>query len=106
MSNNPDTWTDFNTALQASDKFSGIGFMFGGSGTYFTNKDGYSLICMGAVKATSLAASGLISTDGYIQGAYKSTSGAFGKTESVPVTMGDGSKQNLEFQDGLYVARD
>ncbi len=28
MSNNPDTWTDFETAVQESSKYSGIGFMF------------------------------------------------------------------------------
>ena len=28
QSNNPDTWTDFYTAVKASEKFSGIGFMF------------------------------------------------------------------------------
>ena len=28
-SNNPDTWSDFNTALNASSRFTGIGFMFG-----------------------------------------------------------------------------
>ncbi|HZX21284.1 MAG TPA: phage/plasmid primase, P4 family, partial [Clostridia bacterium] len=29
MSNNPATWTDYNTALKVSENFSGIGFMFG-----------------------------------------------------------------------------
>lgn len=29
QSNNPDTWSDFNTALNASSRFTGIGFMFG-----------------------------------------------------------------------------
>jgi putative DNA primase/helicase len=29
MSNNPSTWTDFDTAVKASMRFSGIGFMFG-----------------------------------------------------------------------------
>lgn len=29
MSNNPDTWSDFETALRASVRYSGIGFMFG-----------------------------------------------------------------------------
>ena len=28
MSNNPDTWTDFQTAVQASAAYSGVGFMF------------------------------------------------------------------------------
>ncbi len=28
MSNNPATWTDFNTAVQASARYSGVGFMF------------------------------------------------------------------------------
>lgn len=30
MSNNPSTWCDFDTAVRASEKHSGIGFMFGG----------------------------------------------------------------------------
>lgn len=29
MSNNPQTWTDFDTAVRASGKYSGLGFMFG-----------------------------------------------------------------------------
>ena len=28
MSNNPDTWTDFETAVRASKQYSGVGFMF------------------------------------------------------------------------------
>lgn len=31
QSNNPDTWSDFDTAVKASSKFSGIGFMFSNS---------------------------------------------------------------------------
>lgn len=31
QSNNPDTWTDFDTAVRASEQHSGIGFMFGNS---------------------------------------------------------------------------
>lgn len=31
QSNNPDTWTDFDTAVRASEQYSGIGFMFGNS---------------------------------------------------------------------------
>ena len=31
QSNNPETWTDFETALRESHKFSGLGFMFGNS---------------------------------------------------------------------------
>ncbi len=31
QSNNPDTWADFDTALKASEQYSGIGFMFGNS---------------------------------------------------------------------------
>ena len=31
QSNNPSTWTDFDTALRESHKFSGLGFMFGNS---------------------------------------------------------------------------
>lgn len=30
QSNNPSTWTDFETAVKASEHYSGIGFMFGG----------------------------------------------------------------------------
>ena len=29
MSNNPSTWTDFDTAVRESERFSGVGFMFG-----------------------------------------------------------------------------
>lgn len=37
MSNNPSTWSDFNTAVKAIDKykFRGIGFVFDGSNKYF-----------------------------------------------------------------------
>lgn len=37
MSNNPSTWSDFDTAVKAIDKykFSGIGFVFDGSNKYF-----------------------------------------------------------------------
>lgn len=31
QSNNPDTWADFDTALKASEHYTGIGFMFGNS---------------------------------------------------------------------------
>ena len=31
QSNNPDTWSDFGTAVKASEQFTGIGFMFGNS---------------------------------------------------------------------------
>lgn len=31
MSNNPDTWTDFETAAKAAEKYTGIGFMFSNS---------------------------------------------------------------------------
>ena len=40
QSNNPDTWTDFYTAVKASDKFSGIGFMFGGCEYFGVDIDG------------------------------------------------------------------
>lgn len=30
QSNNPDTWTDYQTAVSAAHRFSGLGFMFGG----------------------------------------------------------------------------
>ena len=36
QSNNPDTWSDFDTAVRVSADFAGIGFMFSGSG-YFGN---------------------------------------------------------------------
>lgn len=40
QSNNPDTWTDFDTALKASENFSGIGFMFGNSPFFGVDIDG------------------------------------------------------------------
>lgn len=39
MSNNPDTWTDFDTAAREAVKYSGIGFMFGGSGYFGVDID-------------------------------------------------------------------
>lgn len=39
MSNNPATWTDYNTALKASEQYSGLGFMFGGSGYFGVDLD-------------------------------------------------------------------
>ncbi|HEX3015316.1 MAG TPA: phage tail spike protein, partial [Desulfobacteria bacterium] len=78
----------------------------GGHSTYFADKGGYALICMGAIKATSLAADGLISTYGYIQGVHKASSGAVGKSELLPLMFSDGSKHNVIFEDGLYVSRD
>nr|WP_316624581.1 phage/plasmid primase, P4 family [uncultured Ruminococcus sp.] len=39
MSNNPETWTDFDTAVAESGKYSGIGFMFGGSGYFGVDID-------------------------------------------------------------------
>ena len=38
--NNPDTWTDFDTALKASEQFTGIGFMFGNSPFFGVDIDG------------------------------------------------------------------
>lgn len=40
MSNNPDTWTDFETAVKASEQHSGIGFMFGNSPYFGVDIDG------------------------------------------------------------------
>lgn len=40
QSNNPDTWTDFDTAVKASEQFSGIGFMFGNSPFFGVDIDG------------------------------------------------------------------
>lgn len=40
QSNNPDTWTDFDTALKASEQHSGIGFMFGNSPFFGVDIDG------------------------------------------------------------------
>lgn len=40
QSNNPDTWTDFDTALKASEQFTGIGFMFGNSPFFGVDIDG------------------------------------------------------------------
>ena len=39
MSNNPDTWTDFNTAVSVAEKYSGIGFMFGSSDYFGVDLD-------------------------------------------------------------------
>ena len=39
QSNNPDTWSDFDTAVMASEHFAGIGFMFGGSGYFGVDLD-------------------------------------------------------------------
>ena len=40
MSNNPSTWCDFDTAVRASEKHSGIGFMFGGCPYFGVDVDG------------------------------------------------------------------
>lgn len=40
QSNNPDTWSDFDTALNASAQFTGIGFMFGGCDYFGVDIDG------------------------------------------------------------------
>lgn len=40
QSNNPETWTDFDTALRASEQHSGIGFMFGNSPFFGVDIDG------------------------------------------------------------------
>ena len=40
MSNNPSTWTDFGTAVKASENYSGIGFMFGGCDYFGVDIDG------------------------------------------------------------------
>ncbi|MDE6539365.1 MAG: hypothetical protein K2K66_04180 [Ruminococcus sp.] len=39
MSNNPETWSDFQTAVTASRDYSGIGFMFSGSGYFGVDLD-------------------------------------------------------------------
>lgn len=39
MSNNPSTWTDFDTAVRISENFSGIGFMFKNSGYFGVDLD-------------------------------------------------------------------
>lgn len=39
MSNNPDTWSDFATAVRASRNYSSIGFMFSGSGYFGVDLD-------------------------------------------------------------------
>lgn len=39
QSNNPDTWSDFTTAVNAAPKFSGIGFVFDGSGYFGVDID-------------------------------------------------------------------
>lgn len=40
QSNNPETWSDFNTAVERSRQFSGIGFIFNGSGYFGIDIDG------------------------------------------------------------------
>ncbi len=40
MSNNPATWTDFDTAVRVSADYAGIGFMFEGSGYFGVDLDG------------------------------------------------------------------
>ena len=39
MSNNPETWSNFSTAVRKSAKYSGIGFMFDGSGFFGVDLD-------------------------------------------------------------------
>lgn len=39
MPNNPETWSDFETAVRASSDFAGIGFMFEGSGYFGVDLD-------------------------------------------------------------------
>lgn len=39
MSNNPETWSDFETTVRASRNYSGIGFMFSGSGYFGVDLD-------------------------------------------------------------------
>lgn len=39
QSNNPDTWSDFDTAVRVSADFAGIGFMFSGSGYFGVDLD-------------------------------------------------------------------
>ena len=39
MSNNPQTWTNFDTACRAAPDYAGIGFMFGGSGYFGVDID-------------------------------------------------------------------
>lgn len=39
QSNNPQTWTDFETAVKVAENYSGIGFMFGGSGYFGVDLD-------------------------------------------------------------------
>lgn len=39
MPNNPNTWSDFDTAVMVSENFAGIGFMFGGSGYFGVDLD-------------------------------------------------------------------
>lgn len=40
QSNNPDTWANFDTAVKASEQYSGIGFMFGNSPFFGVDIDG------------------------------------------------------------------
>ena len=45
QSNNPQTWTDFNTAVAASLDYAGIGFMFSGSGYVAIDRQDLHGIC-------------------------------------------------------------
>ena len=42
MSNNPDTWSDYDTAVRAAVSFSGIGFMFDGKEYFGVDIDGHA----------------------------------------------------------------
>ena len=72
-----------------------------GAKTVNVGYGGLSVSADGPVSLGSVSMSGSLDVDGNI-----SANGNTGKTESVPVTMGDGSKQSLVFKKGLYVARD
>lgn len=95
--------------ISATDSAAGVCIIPArGGGLYLGSPSGsgYGLMYLGNAKfAGGVASDGLISTTDFLQGRHKSSAGAVGKTESVPVTMGDGSTQNLIFQDGLYVSR-
>ena len=76
----------------------------GNSGSGYVNIPDYAHIHVldsEEVDTEALDVGGNISVAGNI-----SAGGETGKTESVPVTMADGSQQTLKFKRGLYVARD
>jgi len=73
-----------------------------GQGTYFMPESDYALMCLGRIKASELAADGMISTPGMISaGGFKTAQGDVGKTEDMTLKDLDGVNYHLTFKDGL-----